>query len=250
LKAVERPIRARSIIRQAVPSLALAVLLAVPAAAQAGSVYLNGENIDEVRNIKFDKCSVKIDEHGNVLIEAQGYRVKRLEGSGAPPPPGPAAQQQPPQQPQPQQQVPMMVPVGVPYAYPQPQIAPPAPVQAPKITKHYWMVTHQNAPGMTEFDIDVYVNAKWLMTLRNNSQQDVVEVTRFLVPGQNSVTFEAKKLSAGKRKSFSPEHQFIVVVGEGDAGGDNVMINNPLVTFKRTAADAESSSKDYSFVTR
>jgi len=239
--------RARSIFRQALPAVVLAFLLAVPAAAGAGSVYLNGENIDEVRNIKFDKCSVKIDEHGNVMIEAQGYRVKRLEGSGAPAPV--AAPQPPPQQQQPvQQQVPMMV--GVPYAYPQPQIAPPAPVQAPKITKHYWMVTHQNAPGMTEFDIDVYVNAKWLMTLRNGSQQDVVEVTRYLVPGQNSVTFEAKKLSAGSRKSFSPEHQFIVVIGEGDAGGDNVMINNPLVTFKRTAADGDSSSKDYSFVTR
>ncbi len=230
-------------------AFAAAALVAAPAAAYAGSVYLNGENIDEVRNIKFDKCSVKIDESGNVMIEAQGYRVKRLEGA-APPPAPVAQQQQPPPQPQPQA-MPVMVPVGVPYGMPyqQPQ-APPAPVQIPKITKHYWMVTHQNAPGMTEFDIDVYVNAKWLMTLRNGNQQDVVEVTRFLIPGQNNVTFEAKKLSSGPRKSFSPEHQFIVVIGEGDAGGDNVMINNPLVTFKRSAADSESSSKDYSFVTR
>lgn len=229
-------------------ALAFAILIAAPVASNAGSVYLNGENIDEVRNIKFDKCSVKIDENGNVMIEAQGYRVKRLEGSA--PPPQPVAQPQQPQQPPPQPQaVPVMVPVGMPYAYQQP-VAPPPPVQPAKITKHYWMVTHQNAPGMTEFDIDVYVNAKWLMTLRNGSQQDVVEVTRYLLPGQNSVTFEAKKLSSGPRKSFSPEHQFIVVIGEGDAGGDNVMINNPLVTFKRTAADADSTSKDYSFVTR
>lgn len=230
-------------------ALAFAALAAAPAAANAGSIFLNGENIDEVRNIKFEKCSVRIDENGNVMIEAQGYRVKRMEGSA--PAPAPVAQQQPPpQQPQPQQ-VPMMVPMGVPYGMPYQQpVAPPAPVQAPKITKHYWMVTHQNAPGMTEFDIDVYVNAKWLMTLRNTSAQDVVEVTRFLIPGQNSVTFEAKKLSAGPRKSFSPEHQFIVVIGEGDAGGDNVMINNPLVTFKRSASDADSTSKDYSFVTR
>jgi len=230
-------------------TLLLGVLfLALPSFAFAGSVYLNGENIDEVRNIKFDKCSVRIDENGNMFIEAQGYRVKRLEGAAAP---APAPQPQPqPQQAQPQQ-VPVMVPVGVPmpYQYQAPQ-APPPPVQAPRITKHYWMVTHQNAPGMTEFDIDVYVNAKWLMTLRNNSQQDVVEVTRFLIAGQNNITFEAKKLSSGPRKSFSTEHQFIVVIGEGDAGGDNVMINNPLVTFKRTAADAESSSKDYSFATR
>ena len=230
-------------------AVAIAVLLAAPLAANAGSVYLNGENIDEVRNIKFDKCSVKIDENGNVMIEAQGYRVKRLEGSAPQPQPVAQQQQQPPPQQQQQQQVPVMVPVGVPYTYQQP-MAPPPPVQAPKITKHYWMVTHQNAPGMTEFDIDVYVNAKWLMTLRNGNQQDVVEVTRFLIPGQNSVTFEAKKLSSGPRKSFSPEHQFIVVIGEGDAGGDNVMINNPLVTFKRSAADADSTSKDYSFVTR
>jgi hypothetical protein len=238
--------RAQISVHKGLTAVAFAVLLAVPAGARAGSVYLNGENIDEVRNIKFDKCSVKIDENGNVQIEAQGYRVKRLEGSA--PAPVPTAQQQPPPQ---QQQVPVMVPVGVPYGmqYQQP-MAPPPPVQAPRITKHYWMVTHQNAPGMTEFDIDVYVNAKWLMTLRNGSQQDVVEVTRYLLPGQNSVTFEAKKLSAGPRKSFSPEHQFIVVIGEGDAGGDNVMINNPLVTFKRSAADADSTSKDYSFVTR
>src|SRR6185295_11931278 len=85
-----------------------------------------------VRNIKFEKCSVKIDENGNVMIEAQGYRVKRLEGSAPPPP---VAQQQPPQQqPPPQQQaVPVMVPVGMPYAYQQP-MAPPPRVQAPKIT--------------------------------------------------------------------------------------------------------------------
>jgi hypothetical protein len=240
--------RAQMGVTKGFTALALAILVAAPAVSKAGSVYLNGENIDEVRNIKFEKCSVKIDENGNVMIEAQGYRVKRLEGSAPAPAPQPVAQQPAPQ-PQPQQMPVAMVPVGVPYGYQQP-MAPPPPVQAPKITKHYWMVTHQNAPGMTEFDIDVYVNAKWLMTLRNGSQQDVVEVTRFLVPGQNSVTFEAKKLSAGPRKSFSPEHQFIVVIGEGDAGGDNVMINNPLVTFKKTAADADSSSKDYSFVTR
>jgi NAD(P)H-hydrate repair Nnr-like enzyme with NAD(P)H-hydrate epimerase domain len=77
-----------------------------------------------------------------------------------------------------------------------------------------------------------------------------VEITRLLTPGQNSVTFEARKLTQGARKSFSPDHSFVVVVGEGDAGGDNVMINNPLVTFKKTAADAESSSRDFSFTTR
>lgn len=224
--------------------LLLGLALVVPVVSSAGSVYLNGENVDEVRNIKFDKCSVRIDENGNIFIEAPGYRVKRMEGAEAPRPP-PAPQHPPPQY-QPQYQ-PQYAP---PPAHP-PAVAPVAPPPAPaRITKRYWLVSHQTAPGLTEFDIDVYVNAKWVMTLRNSTQQDVVEITRLLVPGQNSVTFEAKKTATGPRKSFSPDHSFTVVVGEGDAGGDNVMINNPLVTFKKTAADAESSSKDFSFTTR
>jgi len=237
----------RDLLRKTLPAL-LAALMVAPLAARAGSVYLNGENIDGATDIKFEKCSVRIDEHGNVLIEAPGYKVKRLEGAHPAPPPA-AAVPQPQPQVQPQQ-VPMMVPVGVPMTMPVQPVAPPAPVAAPKITRRYWLVTHQNQPGLTEFDIDVYVNSKWLMKLRNSSQQDVVEVTRFLVPGPNSVMFDAQKLTSGARKSFSPEHKFIVVLGEGDAGGDNVMINNALVTFTRSAADAESVSKDYSFVTR
>jgi hypothetical protein len=129
----------------------------------------------------------------------------------------------------------------------------PAPAATPaptRITKRYWLVSQQSVPGMTEFDIDVYINAKWLMTLRNSSDQEVLDITRQLVPGRNTVTFEAKKLATGPRKSFSVEHAFTVVVGEGNEGGDNVMIDNPLVTFKRTAADTESVSKEFSFNTR
>jgi hypothetical protein len=213
--------------------------LVAPVVASAGSVYLNGENIDEVRNMKFDKCSVRIDENGNVFIEAAGYRVKRMEGAPAEPPRAAA---------------PAPAPVA-PHAVPAP---PPAPVATapmvapapPRITKRYWLVSHQTAPGLTEFDIHVYVNAKWVTTLRNDSQQDVMEITRLLTPGENSVTFEAKKVAQGARKSYSPDHSFTVVVGEGDAGGDNVMINRPLVNYKKTAADAESSSRDFSFTTR
>jgi hypothetical protein len=103
---------------------------------------------------------------------------------------------------------------------------------------------------MTEFDIDVYLNAKWLMTLKNNTNQEVIDITRHLVPGKNTVTFEAKKVISGARKSFSSEHHFTVIIGEGNEASGNVMIDNPLVTFKRTAADNESISKDYPLSTR
>lgn len=198
------------------------VAAVLPQAALGGSVYLNGVNIDGVTDQKFEKCSVRIDEHGNVFIEAEGYAVKTVQSEPAPRPPTSGAAS---------------------------TAASDGPVPT-RITKRYFLVANQSAPGMTEYDIDVYVNAKWLMTLKSTLDQEVRDITRHLLPGKNTVTFEAKKLANGPRKSFSPEHSFSVIIGEGNEAGGNVMIDNPLVSFKRTAADADSISRDYPFSTR
>lgn len=206
----------------------------LPAWALAGSVYLNGVNIDGVTNVKFDKASIRIDESGNIHIDAPGYAAKVVQGA---PEAAPAPQPATPAPPRPAATVQTQPP--------SPQTAAPA-----RITKRYWLVTTQTAPGMTEYDIDVYINAKWLMTLRNTADQEVVDITRHLLPGDNMVTFEARKLSAGPRKSFSREHAFTVVVGEGNEAQGNVMIDNPIVTFRRTAADNDNVSKDFPLRTR
>ena len=102
-------------------------LLLLSGSALAGSVYLNGVKIDGVTNQKFDKATVRIDDKGNVLIEAPGYAVKQLEG-------GPAD--------------------------------PPAPTSN-VMNKQYFLVTEQNVVGMTEYDIDMYVNSKWVRKLKS-----------------------------------------------------------------------------------
>jgi hypothetical protein len=200
-----------------------AVALATPATVLAGSVFLNGVNIDGVTNQKFDHANVRIDERGNVLIDAPGYAVKTvqpgMQGGMVMTNPG-------------------MTGTGVPM------------VPQPQMTRRYWLVTEQTVPGMTEYDIDVYVNAKWIRKLRNSEEQIVTEVTKFLQPGRNTVLLTAHKVSNGPRKSFSPEHLFQVILGEGNVGGDNVMIDNPLVKFKVTAADTDDTSKEFSFNTR
>ncbi len=58
----------------------LLALSLCPPAALAGSVFLNGVNIDGVTNQKFEKATVRIDEKGNVLIEATGYAVRQVDG--------------------------------------------------------------------------------------------------------------------------------------------------------------------------
>lgn len=185
-------------------------LLMVGAPVHAGSVYLNGVKIDGVTNQKFDKATVRIDDKGNVLIEAPGYAVKQLEGG--------------------------------------PSEAPVA--NSAVITKHYFLVTEQNAVGMTEYDVDMYVNSKWVRKLKSSEDQIVSEITRHLHPGKNSVMFIAKKVSPGERKSHSPAHFFKIIIGEGDMNGDHVVIDNPVVKFERTAADVNDTTKEFTINAR
>ena len=69
----------------------------------------------------------------------------------------------------------------------------PAPNAPATLTRRYWLVTEQSVPGMTDYDIDVYVNAKWIRKLRSADEQLVTEVTKQLVPGKNSVVLVARK---------------------------------------------------------
>lgn len=200
-------------------------------AATAGSTYLNGVNIDGVTGVKFEKATVRIDNDGNIFIDAPGYKVVQSTE--------PVAQTPPPQG----------GTTATASAQQQQQQAPQGPIPT-RITKRYWLVVKQTAPGMTEFDVDVYVNAKWLMTVKNAMADDAIDITRHLSPGQNTVVFEAKKVTSGPRKSYSTEHAISLVIGEGNEASGNVMVDNALVTFRRTAQDGEGIAKEYSFVAR
>lgn len=211
--------------------------LMVPASALAGSVYLNGVRIDGVTNQKFEKATVRIDEKGDVHIEAAGYAV-RVVSPPAPATPAPAAAP--------------AAAAAAPAAAPAPAAtpAPAAPEAPPTLTQRYWLVTEQASPGMAEYDIDLYINSKWVRKLRSNEEQVIAEVTRHLQPGKNTILLTAHKVAAGSRKSYSPQHYFKVIIGEGNVGGDNVMIDNPIVRFQRTAADTQDVSEEFTLTTR
>ncbi|MEW5740702.1 MAG: hypothetical protein AB1938_17375 [Myxococcota bacterium] len=179
--------------------------------ALAGDVYVNGTNIEGLTNHSFEKVNVRIDEKGDVHIEAPGYSVKRVN-------------------------------VG-------PEKAPPA---EGKITMKYFLVTEQSQQGVTEYDIDVFLNGQHLRTLANNEGQIVTDITKKLLPGKNQVTMQAKKLSApgADRKSYSKAHLFRVIVGEGKVEGEKVVIEKSVVAFTVTAADTDDVVQQFSFTTR
>ena len=192
-----------------VPLLLLVGLLA-PGMASAGAVYLNGANITGVTNQTFKNCSVEIDAHGNVHIKAKGYAVRGAGGAA-------------------------------------PESAPPATLAVGgPVTKKYFLVTEKAAPGMSQYDIELFINGKWVRKFLDSEQHVVMEVSKYLQAGQNKIRFLAKKnLGAAGRRSTSPTHYFRVVIGQGDSGGRNVMITRKLVDYKRTALETKDYSNEF-----
>ena len=198
-----------------VRSLAVALAVLVPLTAPAGSLYLNGVRIDGVRDQVFEDATVRIDSEGNVHIDAPKYQVT---GARASPSVEPAA---------------ATVSNGRERR------------EEARLEKRYFLVTSQSQVGATQYDIDVYVNSRWVRKLRSDEAQVVAELTEFLRPGRNRVLLTASKSMEGGRRSRSPEHTFRVVIGEGDKGGNRVMIDRPIIRFERDASEIEDISREF-----
>ena len=182
-----------------------ALLVVSPARA---AVFLNGVNIDGVTGQTFEGCTVTIDEKGNVLIVAKGYEVQ------ASPPRPKAAHAE-------------------------------ALVPAEPVTKRFFLVSEQNVTGMAQYDIDVFVNSTWIKRIGADEPQVVLEIGKHLHKGKNSVHFTATKNLKEVRKSSTPAHYIKVHIGEGNMGGNNVMIDNELLEYTRTAAELQNFDEDF-----
>ncbi|OGQ90530.1 MAG: hypothetical protein A2289_08425 [Deltaproteobacteria bacterium RIFOXYA12_FULL_58_15] len=188
--------------------IAFFVSMGWPGMAAAGSVFLNGVNIDGVTNKAFENCQVQIDVAGNVHITAKGYTAELPTPTAA----TPAAA----------------------------DVGPSGPA-----TRRYWLVTEKSAPGMSQYDIDMFINSKWVRKFRDQEQQVVMEVSKYLQAGKNKIHFVAKKDLGTARRSTSPQHYFRIIIGEGNEGGRNVMISRKLVEYKRTAMETQNSQDEF-----
>lgn len=187
----------------------------LPATVLAASVSLNGVAIDGATKQRFENCTVVIDEFGNVNIIADGYKVSKP---------------------------------GVGQKASEPDNAKPIVVGA-KPTKRYWIVTEQFETGKTQYDIDVFVNQKWVRTFYSSEQRQVIELTDLLRGGPNKVTFVAKKkIDRNGRVSSSPRDYYRLVVGQGHQSGRNVVITKSLVDYRRNALEMKDFQDEMSFV--
>lgn len=226
----------------ALTSTLVALLTAGPAAA-GPQLTLNGVSIDGATDQRFENATVVIDAAGNVHITARGYAVK-----GEPAPPPVVAQ---PVAPPPGG---LASPVGT-AAPPAAAAAPatPGPVAAPaaQLTRRYFLATEQTQPDGTQYDVEVFINASWIRVLRSSDPAWVGEITRYLRPGPNRITLAAtKKLAGVERRHYTRDVSMRVVIGEGNVGGDHVMIDAPLVLLTLNAAEIDDRTQEYTIEAR
>jgi hypothetical protein len=209
----------------------IAAAIACAAAPASASVYLNEVNIDGVVGQRFDNCTVIIDERGNVRIEAKGYAVKVDGGEG-----GPSAPQG--------NTAPPGGTSGGGAAAPGYTAGTSAPAQG-RLSRRYFLVAEQSVEGGTQYEVDVFVNAQWIRKIQGTDGALPIEVTKYFRPGQNRVFLAAKKLVVGDRRYYTRDVWMKVVIGEGNVGGDHVMIDSALVVMTRTAADMDDRNEEY-----
>ncbi len=175
----------------------------------AASVSLNGVPIDGVTGKQFKDCTVVIDENGDINIIAKGYSAERK---------------------------PAKAPLG------KAKVASVAPVASDgSLGKRYWVLSNQSVRGATDYEIELYLNKKRVRTFFSAEKKVVFEITKFLKPGRNQVSFIAtKKIGLEGRKSKSFGDFFRLVIGEGDSKGRNVMITKKLIGYKRTAGEMKN----------
>lgn len=190
------------------------LILLVAGLALGRSIYLNGHRIDGVTNQKFEKCTVTIDKNGDVRIDAPGYLVDDK-----------SAQAQQPAQPL------TTTATGLP-------------------GRRYWLIKEENYPGKTQYDVDIYINSVWFKRIKSDGEQVIKEITSKLQGGPNVIHFAATKNIGSQRKSFSPQVYMKIIIGEGNIGGNNVMIENPLVQYKRTANETGNFNDEYTIVAK
>jgi len=213
----------------------VAALAGAPFRAPASpAITLNGVNIEGVTDQKFENCTVVIDGMGNVDIQAKGYAVRTSE--------------------EPPRSKPQQAGSGggvslKPGVWSGGGVATSPTLPAPKVSRRYFIAVENTPPG-PQFDLGIFVNAQWIREVKSNEFSAVLEITKYLRPGQNKVTLAATKRIVGDRLAYTKDVSLRVVGGEGNIGADHLMIDVPLFETARTAADMDDKTEEFVFDAR
>ena len=214
------------------PLLVALGVSAAPGDAAAVDLFINNENVTGIRNVTLVNARVRIDDRGNVYVDAPGYTVRRMDvvnppvGGGSP---GGGA----------------VAPGGRPSA---PAAGGGAAAPAP-LTRRYYIVTSQTGPS--QYDLEVFVNGVSVGRSPAEGEPLIDLLNRSLRPGRNEIRVVARKsLGQGGRRSQSRNHVHRVLIGEGTESQGQVTLDVTLVDYSVNASQVEDQSAVFTITAR
>jgi hypothetical protein len=259
---------------------AAVILFAAPA--QAQKVYVNGVECTGIVSARFEGATVSFDEQGNIRIDAPGYRVQVIQPGATSPttPPagttttstttttsgtgsgagsqtvvysdsgramstGPASYNAPIVE----QTTTTVVTTTAGSSGGTSSTTRPATTSTSPLTKQYFLITQGSSGASVGETIQVNINGRQVRTLDTASAQVIDDVSEFLNIGQNAITMLSTKKTSYVPGQATSTYQVIIGEGHVERGGQ-VVIDNPLVTYTRTAADGTANSRSYTMSAR
>lgn len=113
------------------------------------------------------------------------------------------------------------------------------------LKNQYWI--HSGGQDRVGYAITVHVNGQ-LVDQFHTPNRDV-EITRFVKPGENHVTFQAKSLPLSQRDTSHEWYEYSLDVMSGKKFGDKFTDGDKLVTYTRKVTETQDYNDDMTFVT-
>ena len=187
--------------------------------AMAGTVYVNGVDVGDMRSQTFENCTLVFDSAGDLHVSAPGYEIQVMDALGpltAPPPAqGPMAVGTPP-------------PASVPVAS--------APAGAGVTQGEWWLVTDDS--GSSGHAVDIFVNGAMVKSIHSGEAQIIVDLGPWLVPGANRVHLQAQSNTPAGGPLY-------IYLGRGSNASGTVMMDSPDIQFGLGPSRNGETSRDY-----
>ncbi len=119
-----------------------------------------------------------------------------------------------------------------------------------KLGKRYFLVVKPVKSGGEKYRVSVYINGTLARLVRGEPRTQVHEITKYVASGENAVRMvSALEMGGGDRRK-TPSHDLEIVLGQGTKRQGTVLIQVPLVEYRRSAADSRRYDKGFRFKAR
>jgi hypothetical protein len=117
------------------------------------------------------------------------------------------------------------------------------------LTKQYFLITQGTGGAAVAETIQVNINGRQVRQVDSAGAQVIDNVNEYLSLGSNQITMMSTKKTSYVTGASSSTFQVIIGEGHVEHGGQ-VVIDMPLITYTRTAADSTAASRSYTLDAR